>query len=182
MAKYLSKNLSDVEFFDLHESPLPMCDGDKCYDLPEVKEFREKVKNAKGIVMAIPIYNYNVSSGAKNVIELGGKMLYDKVFGFICAAGGKSSYMSVMSFANSLMIDYRCFIIPKFVYALKNDFDEKEIINSEIKERIEELGNDLVRISKALYWRSPKIEVPTLIWVDPSCIASSKSPDIPIDK
>ncbi|MEC8073506.1 MAG: NAD(P)H-dependent oxidoreductase, partial [Candidatus Thermoplasmatota archaeon] len=99
MAKYLSKNLSDVEFFDLHESPLPMCDGDKCYDLPEVKEFREKVKNARGIVMAIPIYNYNVSSGAKNIIELGGKMLYDKVFGFICAAGGKSSYMSVMSFA-----------------------------------------------------------------------------------
>ena len=150
MAKYLIRNLSDVEFFDLQENPLPMCDGDKCYDLPEVKEFREKIKNAKGIVMAIPIYNYNVSSGAKNIIELGGKMLYDKVFGFICAAGGKSSYMSVMSFANSLMIDYRCFIIPKFVYALKNDFDGKEIINSEIKQRIEELGNDLNRISKAL--------------------------------
>ena len=65
----------------------------------KIKEFREKVKNAKGIelIMAIPIYNFNVSSGAKNVIELGGKMLYDKVFGFICAAGGKSSYMSVMS-------------------------------------------------------------------------------------
>ena len=101
--------------------------------------------------MAIPIYNYNVSSGAKNIIELGGKMLYDKVFGFICAAGGKSSYMSVMPFANSLMIDYRCFIIPKFVYALKNDFDGKEIINSEIKQRIDELGKDLVRISEALY-------------------------------
>ena len=56
-----------------------------------------------------------------------------------------------MPFANSLMIDYRCFIIPKFVYALKNDFDGKEIINSEIKERIDELGNDLVRISEALY-------------------------------
>ncbi len=150
MAKYLSRNLSDVEFFDLQENSLPMCDGDKCYDLPEVKEFRKKIKNAKGIVMAIPIYNYNVSSGAKNIIELGGKMLYDKVFGFICAAGGKSSYMSVMPFANSLMIDYRCFIIPKFVYALKSDFDEKEIINSEIKERIDELGKNLVRISEAL--------------------------------
>ena len=53
MAKYLSRNLSNVEFFDLQENPLPMCDGDKCYDLPEVKEFREKIKNAKGIVMAI---------------------------------------------------------------------------------------------------------------------------------
>ena len=150
MAKALSKNLVEVEFFDLQKKPLPMCDGDKCYDLPEVIDFRKKVENAKGIIMAIPIYNYNVSSGAKNIIELGGRMLYDKVFGFICAAGGKSSYMSVMSFANSLMIDYRCFIIPKFVYALKSDFNENEITNPDIKERIYELGNDLIRISEAL--------------------------------
>ena len=150
MAKALIDTINDVEFFDLKENPLPMCDGDKCYDLPEVIDFRKKVKNAKGIIMAIPIYNFNVSSGAKNIIELGGKMLYDKVFGFICAAGGKSSYMSVMSFANSLMIDYRCFIIPKFVYALKSDFDESEITSSDIKERINELGKDLVRISNAL--------------------------------
>ena len=150
MAKALSKNLNEVEFFDLQKNPLPMCDGDKCYDLPEVIDFRKKVEGAKGIIMAIPIYNYNVSSGAKNIIELGGRMLYDKVFGFICAAGGKSSYMSVMSFASSLMIDYRCFIIPKFVYALKSDFNENEITNPDIKERIDELGNDLIRISEAL--------------------------------
>ena len=100
--------------------------------------------------MAIPIYNYNVSSGAKNIIELGGRMLYDKVFGFICAAGGKSSYMSVMSLANSLMIDFRCYIIPKFVYATKHDFDNGKITNSDIEDRIEELGNELVRVSKAL--------------------------------
>ena len=150
MAKALTENVKDSEFFDLQNNPLPMCDGDKCYDLPKVIDFRKKIKNAKGIIMAIPIYNFNVSSGAKNVIELGGKMFYDKVFGFICAAGGKSSYMSVMSFANSLMIDYRCFIIPKFVYALKNDFNGIEITNPEIKERVVKLGNDLVRISEAL--------------------------------
>ena len=150
MAKDVAESVKDSELFDLQKKPLPMCDGDKCYDLPEVINFREKVKNAKGIIMAIPIYNFNVSSGAKNVIELGGKMFYDKVFGFICAAGGKSSYMSVMSFANSLMIDYRCFIIPKFVYALKNDFNGIEITNPEIKERVVKLGNDLVRISEAL--------------------------------
>ena len=150
MAEALTKSVKDSEFFDLQSNPLPMCDGDKCYDLPEVIDFRKKVKNAKGIIMAIPIYNFNVSSGAKNVIELGGKMLYDKVFGFICAAGGKSSYMSVMSFANSLMIDYRCFIIPKFVYALKNDFDGDKITSPEIKKRVSELGKDLIKITEAL--------------------------------
>ena len=150
MANTLTESIKDSEFFDLQNNPLPMCDGDKCYDLPEVIKFRKKVKNAKGIIMAIPIYNFNVSSGAKNIIELGGKMLYGKVFGFICAAGGKSSYMSVMSFANSLMIDYRCFIIPKFVYALKNDFDGDKITSPEIKDRINDLGKDLIRISEAL--------------------------------
>ena len=150
MAKCLQKKIDDVEFFDLQENPLPMCDGDECYDLPEVLAFREKVKSAEGIVMAIPVYNFNVSSGAKNIVELGGRMLYDKTFGFICAAGAKSSYMSVMSLANSLMIDFRCYIIPKFVYATKHDFEDGKITNSDIKERIEELGKELVRVSNAL--------------------------------
>ena len=150
MAKYLQKKIDDVEFFDLQKNPLPMCDGDECYDLPEVLAFREKVENAEGIVMAIPVYNFNVSSGAKNVVELGGRMLYDKTFGFICAAGAKSSYMSVMSLANSLMIDFRCYIIPKFVYATKHDFENNKIINSDIEERIEELGKELIRVSNAL--------------------------------
>jgi len=149
MAKSLQKNI-DAEFFDLQENPLPMCDGDECYDLPEVLAFREKVKNAKGIIMAIPVYNFNVSSGAKNIVELGGRMLYDKTFGFICAAGAKSSYMSVMSLANSLMIDFRCYIIPKFVYATKHDFENEKIINNDIEDRIEELGKELIRVSKAL--------------------------------
>ncbi len=150
MAKYLANYLDDTEFFDLQDNPLPMCDGDECYDLPEVLAFRKKVENADGIIMAIPVYNFNVSSGAKNIVELGGRMLYDKTFGFICAAGAKSSYMSVMSLANSLMIDFRCYIIPKFVYATKHDFENEKIINKDIEERIEELGNELIRVSKAL--------------------------------
>ena len=127
-----------------------MCDGDDCYDLPEVLEFREKVKNAKGIVMAIPVYNFNASSGAKNIVELGGRMLYDKVFGFLCAAGGRNSYMSIMSLANSLMLDFRCYVIPKFVYATKNDFEADELVNPDIKSRIKELGSELARVSNAL--------------------------------
>ena len=150
MAKSLENSIDNVEFFDLQDNPLPMCDGDECYDLPEVLEFREKVKNADGIIMATPVYNFNVSSGAKNIVELGGSMLYDKIFGFMCAAGGRNGYMSVMSLSNSLMLDFRCYIIPKFVYATKHDFDDGKITNSDIKERIEGLGIELVRVSKAL--------------------------------
>ena len=150
MAKSLENSIDNVEFFDLQDNPLPICDGDECYDLPEVLEFREKVKNADGIIMVTPVYNFSVSSGAKNVVELGGSMLYDKIFGFMCAAGGRNGYMSVMSLANSLMLDFRCYILPKFVYATKHDFEDGKITNSDIKERIKELGSELIRVSKAL--------------------------------
>ena len=40
--------------------------------------------------------------------------------------------------------------IPRFVYALKNDFDGNKITSPEIKQRISELGKDLIRISEAL--------------------------------
>ena len=151
MANYLVASFEkDVEFFNLQENPLPMCDGDECYDLPEVLDFRKKIKNAEGIIMAIPVYNFNASSGAKNVVELGGRMLYDKIFGFLCAAGGRNSYMSEMSLANSLMLDFRCYIIPKFVFATKNDFEEDKIVNSDTKSRIKELGSELIRVSSAL--------------------------------
>ena len=142
--------MKNVKFFDLQDNPLPMCDGDACYDLPEVLDFREKINNAEGIILATPVYNFNVSSSAKNVVELGGRMLYDKIFGFICAAGTKNGYMAVMSLANSLMIDFRCYIIPKFVYATKHDFEDGKITNSDIKKRIEELGEELIRVSRAL--------------------------------
>ena len=142
--------MKNVKFFDLQDNPLPMCDGDACYDLPEVLDFREKINNAEGIILATPVYNFNVSSSAKNVVELGGRMLYDKIFGFICAAGTKNGYMAVMSLANSLMIDFRCYIIPKFVYATKHDFENGKITNSDIKKRIEELGEELIRVSRAL--------------------------------
>jgi len=152
MANFLSElfHEEELEFFDLQENPLPMCDGDKCYDLPEVINLRKKIDKASGIIMAIPIYNFNVSSGAKNIVELGGKKLYDKNVGFLCAAGGKNSYMSVMGLANSLMIDYRCYIIPRFVFAIKKDFDETKVIDFDIKERIKELGKEMIRITKAL--------------------------------
>ena len=86
---------------------------------------------------------------AKNLIELTGQAWNEKLVGFISAAGGKGSYMSPMSFANSLMLDFRCIIIPRFVYADKTCFNNGKI-NDAIKGRIEELVDASILLSKAL--------------------------------
>ena len=137
-------------WLDLVERDLPMCDGDAVYKLPLVGEMGKLVKEADGILMAAPIYNYDLNAVAKNFIELTGRAWQDKVVGFLCAAGGEGSFMSPMSMANSLMLDFRCIVIPRFVYASSKNFSDKGDVTPEIKERIDELVDVLVKVSKAL--------------------------------
>ena len=138
-----------VEWLDLTDHSMPLCDGDAAHENPEVKKLRDKVYRAQGILLAVPIYNYDANAAAKNLIELTGEAWSDKVIGFLCAAGGRGSYMSIMSLANSLMLDFRCLIIPRFVYSTGEAFKEGKIADPEVKDRIIELVIELSRICAA---------------------------------
>jgi FMN reductase len=59
--------------------------------------------------------------------------------------------MSVMGFANSLMLDYRCLILPKFVYATGRAFEGDDISDPIIEARIQELVETFVRVADALH-------------------------------
>ena len=139
-----------AEWLDLADHSIPFCDGDSTYKNPAAKNLREKVQNAKGILFAVPIYNYDVNAAAKNLIELTGDAWTNKVVGFLCAAGGKSSYMSVMGLANSLMLDFRCLIIPRFIYSTSEDFTEGKVTDPQVKDRISELIKELERLCMTL--------------------------------
>jgi FMN reductase len=58
--------------------------------------------------------------------------------------------MSVMAYANSLMLDFRCTIIPRFAFATGDAFDGENITDKKITQRIEQVADDLVRFTKAL--------------------------------
>ena len=55
-----------------------------------------------------------------------------------------------MAYANSLMLDFRCIIIPRFAFATGDAFDGERITDKKITQRIEQVADDLVRFSKAL--------------------------------
>jgi len=108
------------------------------------------IEAADGILIAAPVYNYDVAASAKNMIELTGSSWEEKVVGFLCAAGGNSSYMAVMAYANSLMLDFRTVIIPRFVYATGDAFKGDEIVDKKVVTRIEQAADELVRFTQAL--------------------------------
>jgi len=106
------------------------------------------VARADAIILAVPIYNYDVNAAAKNLIELTGEAWRDKVVAFLCAAGGHGSYMSVMALANSLMLDFRCLIVPRFVYATGDDFDNASVSSPKIRSRLAELCDKVVLLGR----------------------------------
>lgn len=139
-----------VELFDLAESALPLCDGATAYGDPNVKRLCELVESADAILMASPIYNYDVNAAAKNAVELTGRAWTGKVVGLMLAAGGQTSYMSAMGLANSLMLDFRCLVVPRFIYATGDCFEGDFLTDETIQERLEQLVTETTRIADAL--------------------------------
>ena len=147
---HLQKRKIDCAWLDIKDLELPLCDADKCYNMPAAQKLNQAVEAADGILIAAPVYNYDVAAAAKNMIELTGSSWEEKIVGFLCAAGGTSSYMAVMAYANSLMLDFRTVIIPRFVYATGDAFDGDKIADKKIVSRIEQVADELVRFTEAL--------------------------------
>jgi FMN reductase len=147
---HLQKKKADCAWLDLRELNLPLCDADKCYINQDAQKLDKAIETADGILVAAPVYNYDVAANAKNMIELTGSSWEEKVVGFLCAAGGMSSYMAVMAYANSLMLDFRTVIIPRFVYATGDAFDEDALTDKKVIGRVEQVADDLLRFTEAL--------------------------------
>jgi FMN reductase len=136
-----------AELIDLADYKLPMCDGDSAYADEAVAELSKKIKASRAVLVAVPVYNFAAAASAKNLIELTGRAWEDKIVGFLCAAGGEHSYMSIMGLANSLMLDFRCLIIPRFVYANSENFGPSGLTDDGVKKRIKQLVDALVKFA-----------------------------------
>ena len=150
LREYYESQQVSCAFLDLRTVNLPLCDGETAYGHPDVAKCAKLITEARVIIAATPVYNYDVCAALKNLVELTGDSWEDKVVGFLCAAGGASSYMSVMSVADSLMLDFRCLIIPRFVYATRNDFSDAKVPTEEVKGRIARLAQASLAIKNAV--------------------------------
>ena len=68
---------------------MPPCDGATAYGDSNVQQLSGLIENADAVLIASPVYNYDVNSAAKNAVELTGRAWTGKVVGDV-AAGGRS--------------------------------------------------------------------------------------------
>jgi len=139
----------DVDFLDLREHPLPLCDGGAS-NCETAAALERRIAAATGVVIACPVYNFNVSSSIKNLIEWTGAAWLEKVVAIVCATGGDASYMSHMGIANSLVLDFRCVIVPRFVHANETEVTPDRIVSADTQRRLDETVALFLRIARAL--------------------------------
>ncbi len=128
----------------------PFCGEEGAYEHKNVNYIKSELASSDAIIVSGPVYNYGVNALTKNILDLTGEAWTDKPIGFLCTAGGQASYMSIMGFANSLMLNFRCLIVPRFVYAVSNtiDVEKREINDKEIIDRINQLITQIEKIAR----------------------------------
>lgn len=140
-----------VTLLDLRELPLPLCGSAESFSDPNTARGLALVSAASAVILTTPIYNYDANAVAKNFIELTGNGWENKVVAFLCAAGGEKSFMSVMPLANSLMLDFRCVIVPRFVYATGPAFaKDGAIADAAIAARIAQCARATAKLAAAV--------------------------------
>ena len=140
----------EIAWLDAAELDLPLCDGGSAWSHPGATALKEALQGADGVLLAMGIYNYNLSAATKTAIELGADAWEDKVVALAVASGGTGSYMACMSAVRSLMLDWHCVIVPRFVHASNSAFGDGAIVEPDVDDRLGRLAEDLARITAAL--------------------------------
>jgi NAD(P)H-dependent FMN reductase len=131
----------EVRFLDLGHNQ-PTIDYLLTQD-DELARIRKAFQSASHVVFAIPVYQYDVASPAKRLIEmLSRQELGNRIVGVVCTAGSANSFMSLMPFVNSLMLAFRCWLVPSFVCGTPVDF-VGGVPTGMLAGRLEELCMDL---------------------------------------
>lgn len=119
------------------------------WDQRVLNQVKANISEAQCIVFSTPIYVWDVAHQAKALVEQMPKATFSgKIIGFICSAGSIRSFMAPMNFSNALMINYRAWIVPRFVYAAASDFVD-DVASDEINRRIALFCRELTQFASA---------------------------------
>jgi NAD(P)H-dependent FMN reductase len=140
---------AQTSWFDCRDVQFPYMDGHSAGSHAATVALRTALGAADAVFLASGIYNFDVSAVAKACLELGGKAWDGKVVCIGCATGSMVSFMAPMGLANSLMLDFRCVVVPRFPMATQAEIVDGAVADAETSRRIREACAMTVRLADA---------------------------------
>jgi flavin reductase (DIM6/NTAB) family NADH-FMN oxidoreductase RutF/NAD(P)H-dependent FMN reductase len=111
-----------TDILNLHEMPLPLCDGRKLTDVASVARAVEKFAAASSVLLATPIYRGTYSAALKNLLDwLPLESLEGKRVGLIASGSTPHHYLMIDMALRPLLAWFNATLIPGSVYLTKDD-------------------------------------------------------------
>ncbi len=127
----------ESEIIDLKNEEIPFCDARALDEYPaNIKSIYEKIKKSDYVIFGMPIYCYSISGALKNFIDIFSQAFANKYFGICAATGSKLSYLASADLIRIMSFESKSIGIQPIVLADSKDFENGELKNPEILERI----------------------------------------------
>lgn len=142
----------NTDVYDLKEMDMPIADGKNYLDYGgEFTELLQSIMNADALLIATPIYNAGLPSALVNAIgALPDKALQKKAIGIIVTAGSNNHYL-VAEYQLKPMLTYlKAQLVPSYVFVNERSFQGSEIIDGDVRFRLQDLITDLVLLTRGV--------------------------------
>lgn len=148
------KQGAEVQMYDLREKPLPMYSPDDSYELTDqnVREFRQLLLEADGIVLGSPEYHGSMSGVFKNAMDwVSSEQFIDKPVALVSAAGGPTS-MTTLTSMQVMIRNLYGWVVPTLgSIPGQTQFDKDgSFVEEGMRKRFNLMGEELVNMAELL--------------------------------
>ncbi|WP_243291883.1 NADPH-dependent FMN reductase [Bacillus sp. FJAT-47783] len=144
-AKFISTKYNTT-LIDLSEHMFPLYNGEaEQYELPMIKELKETITNADGVILLSPEYHSGMSGALKNMLDfLSSTEFTHKPVALLAVAGGGKGGMNALTNMRTVMRGVYANVIPKQLILDPNHFDyESEAVVEEMAQKVDEVMKEL---------------------------------------
>ena len=141
-----------VEWLELRELDLPLCDGRRDSYGPEVERLRAAVQGADALLVGSPEYHGSMTGVLKNALDLlGPDELRDKMVGLLATARGDAGAMNALNHLRHVSRWMNAWVLPTQVSVPRaQERLEPGAVDPGVRADLEKLGRELVRYAELL--------------------------------
>jgi FMN reductase len=146
-----------AELLDLRDYDLPFCTGgslDAVQGSAGVERLRQKVFEARGVILATPNYHGSLSGVLKNALDLMSMREFEgKVVGLIGVSGGRMGGTFTLNTLRAIGRTLHAWVIPSeaWIYNADSAFSEDGTMKDRSSEqRLRDVGRKIARLTRML--------------------------------
>ncbi|MBW7455370.1 NADPH-dependent FMN reductase [Paenibacillus sepulcri] len=142
---------ADITLLDLAEYDIVFSDGRDYREYEgDTKLVTETIMAADAIIIGTPTFQASIPATLKNIFDLLPVSAFrDKVVSMLVTAGTAKHYLMAEQQLKPILAYMKAHIVPAYVFIEEKDFNRKEIVNDDVRFRLERLVEDTVLYTDA---------------------------------